>query len=101
MGGASGKFKILSEPCDSYHGLVIYDVFGKDGPVAGMFGTQGKTGLAFVIGCRTLGLRDLGMCQSPFNAFLTTTGVETLALRMAKHCSNAMTVATFLSTHEK
>jgi O-acetylhomoserine (thiol)-lyase len=95
------KFPVLSRPCASYHDMVIYDVFGKDGPVADMFGTKGKTGLAFVIGCRTLGLRDLGMCQSPFNAFLTTTGMETLALRMERHCSNAVAVAKFLEGHAK
>merc|ERR1719421_1878739 len=46
---ASGKFPILSEPCDSYHGLVFHDVFGKDGPVAEMFGTKGKTGICFTV----------------------------------------------------
>eukprot|EP00928_Gymnodinium_smaydae_P082021 TRINITY_DN65453_c0_g1_i1.p1 TRINITY_DN65453_c0_g1~~TRINITY_DN65453_c0_g1_i1.p1 ORF type:complete len:475 (-),score=139.20 TRINITY_DN65453_c0_g1_i1:196-1548(-) len=98
---ASGKFPIISEPCDSYHGLKIYEAFGKDGPVAEMFGTKGKTGLAFVIAARTLGLRDMGMCISPFNAFLISMGMETLPLRMQKHCSNALEVAAFLASHEK
>lgn len=97
----SGKFPIISEPCDSYHGLKIYETFGKDGPVAGMFGTQGKTGLAFVIAARVLGLRDMGMCISPFNSFLISMGMETLGLRMAKHCENAVAVAKFLEKHEK
>merc|ERR1719335_749577 len=96
---ASGKFPVISKPCDSYHGMVFYDVFGKDGPVAEMFGTKGKTGMAFAIACRALGLRDLGMCQAPMNAFLTTTAIETLPLRMEKHCANAMAVAKFLSSH--
>lgn len=99
--GASGKFPIIAEPCDSYHGLKIYETFGKDGPVAGMFGTQGKTGMAFVIAARTLGLRDMGMCISPFNAFLISMGMETLPLRMKKHCENALAVAQFLSGHDK
>jgi len=95
----SGKFPILGLPCDSYHGMVIYDVFGKDGPVAGMFGTQGKTGMAFAIGCRALGLRDCGPCLSPMNAFLCSMGMETLPLRMEKHCANAQKVAEFLKAH--
>jgi len=94
------KFPILSAPCDSYHGMKFYDVFGKDGPVAGMFGTQGKTGIAFTVGCRALGLRDCGPCLSPINAFTTSMGMETLPLRMDKHCSNALAVAEFLENHQ-
>merc|ERR1719265_1470935 len=95
------KFPILSEPNEFYHGMKFYETFGKDGPVAGMFGTQGKTGLCFVVAARTLGLRDMGACQNPVNAFLTTTGIETLALRMERHCSNAVKVAQFLKKHPK
>lgn len=97
--GEKGKFPILSEPCDSYHGIVINDVFGKNGPVAEMFGTKGKTGLAFIIAARVLGLRDMGMCVSPFNSFLISMGMETLPLRMQKHCDNALAVAKFLNGH--
>jgi len=97
----SGKFPIISEPCDSYHGMKMYEVFGKDGPVADMFGTKGKTGLAFIIAARTLGLRDMGMCISPFNAFLISMGMETLPLRMQKHVDNTLAVAKFLEKHEK
>jgi O-acetylhomoserine/O-acetylserine sulfhydrylase-like pyridoxal-dependent enzyme len=79
--------------------MKFYEVFGKDGPVAEMFGTKGKTGLTFVVGARTLGLRDMGACAGPFNSFLTTTGMETLTLRMTRHCSNAQKVAEFLSNH--
>jgi len=99
--GKSGKFPIMSEPCDSYHGLKIYETFGKDGPVAGMFGTQGKTGLSFVITARVLGLRDMGMCMSPFNAFIISMGMETLPLRMQKHCENTVAVTKFLKSHDK
>merc|ERR1719265_1514734 len=87
----SGKFPIIASPCDSYHGMNFYEVFGKDGPVAEMFGTKGKAGMAFCIGCKTLGLRDVGACVSPFNVFLTSMGMETLSLRMERHCSNAQT----------
>merc|ERR1712151_756369 len=98
--GKSGKFRILASPCDSYHNLNFYETFGKDGPVAEMFGTKGKTGLAFTVACRALGLRDVGPCLSPFNAFLCSMGMETLSLRMDKHCSNAQQVAEFLHQHE-
>merc|ERR1712139_248895 len=80
-------------------GLNFYEVFGKDGPVAGMFGTQGKTGMGFAVGCRALGLRDVGPCASPFSAFLVSMGMETLPLRMDKHCANALQVAEFLEKH--
>lgn len=95
----SGKFPILGSPCDSYHGLNFMETFGKDGPVAEMFGTKGKTGLAFTVACRALGLRDCGPCLSPFNAFLVNMGMETLPLRMEKHCYNAVKVAEFLHSH--
>lgn len=99
--GASGKFPILSEPCASYHGLKMYEVFGKDGPVAESMGKKGKAGMAFAIAARTLGLRDMGVCLSPFNAFLISMGMETLPLRMQKHCDNALAVARFLDGHAK
>eukprot|EP00929_Paragymnodinium_shiwhaense_P014770 TRINITY_DN122731_c0_g1_i1.p1 TRINITY_DN122731_c0_g1~~TRINITY_DN122731_c0_g1_i1.p1 ORF type:complete len:449 (-),score=117.23 TRINITY_DN122731_c0_g1_i1:359-1705(-) len=98
---SSPKFPVLSAKCDSYHGMVINDVFGMNGPVAEMLGTKGKAGIAFCIAARTLGLRDMGMCLSPMNAFLISTGMETLPLRMDKHCSNALAVAKFLQSHPK
>jgi O-acetylhomoserine (thiol)-lyase len=98
---AGNKFPILSEPCESYHGVNIYETFGKDGPVAEMMGTKGVKGMAFVIACRVLGLRDIGMCISPFNAFLISMGIETLPLRIQKCSDNAMAVATFLEKHDK
>merc|ERR1719197_1529342 len=81
----NGKFPILGSPCASYHDLNFYEVFGKDGPVAEMFGTKGKAGMAFAVAARALGLRDVGPCLSPFNAFLVSMGMETLPLRMEKH----------------
>jgi len=95
----SGKFPILGENCEAYHGMNIYETFGKDGPVAEMFGTKGKTGLSFIIGARALGLRDIGACQAPFNAFLISMGMETLPLRMDRHVFNALKVAEFLENH--
>lgn len=83
---SSGKFKTLSTPCDSYHGMVLGEAFGP---------------IALAIACRVLGLRDLGPCISPFNAFMIATGMETLPLRMKQHCSNALEVARFLANHEK
>jgi O-acetylhomoserine (thiol)-lyase len=82
---ASGKYPLLSEPNASYHGMKLHETFG---------------GIAFAIACRVLGLRDLGPAIAPMNAFLILTGIETLALRMQKHCDNAMEVATWLSKHK-
>jgi O-acetylhomoserine (thiol)-lyase len=82
---ASGRYPLLSEPNDSYHGLKLHETFG---------------GIAFAIACRVLGLRDLGPAIAPMNSFLILTGLETLALRMQKHCSNTLEVATWLSKHK-
>jgi O-acetylhomoserine (thiol)-lyase len=78
------KYPALSEPRPEYHGIRIQETFGN---------------FAFAIACRVLGLRDLGPALSPFNAFLILTGIETLPLRMQKHCDNAKAVAEFLSGH--
>ncbi len=83
---ASGKYPLLSEPNESYHGLKLHETFG---------------GIAFAIACRVLGLRDLGPAIAPLNSFLILTGMETLALRMRKHCDNTLDVATWLSKHPK
>ena len=82
----SDKFPLLSQPNASYNGMKLYETFGN---------------IAFAIACRVLGLRDLGPAISPFNAFLLLTGTETLALRMDRHCANALTVATHLLNHPK
>ena len=81
-----GKYPAMTEPTESYHGLRFYETFGNFG---------------FAVACRAIGLRDLGPALSPFNAFLILTGIETLPLRMARHCENAMKVATYLSRHPK
>lgn len=86
---ASGKFPSLTEPNGSYHGAVLVDALEPVGPIA------------FIIGCRVLGLRDLGPAMAPMNAFLALTGMETLALRMERHCSNALAIAEWLKEHPK
>jgi O-acetylhomoserine (thiol)-lyase len=78
------KFPALSRPNPAYHGLAFAETFGD---------------LAYTVYGHAVGLRDLGSCQSPMNAFLTLNGIETLGLRMARHCDNAQSVAEFLEAH--
>jgi O-acetylhomoserine (thiol)-lyase len=80
------RYPTLVEPNPSYNGMRLAETFGN---------------FAFAIAARVLGLRDLGPSISPFNAFLILTGIETLPLRMAKHCENALAVAEFLAKHPK
>ena len=80
----SGRYPLLSEPNGSYHGLKLHETFGN---------------IAFAIAARVLGLRDLGPSIAPLNAFLILTGMETLGLRMQRHCENALKVAHWLKTH--
>lgn len=79
-----GRYPMLSSPRPEYNNMVIGETFGN---------------FAFAIACRALGLRDLGPAISPMNAFLILTGIETLPLRMARHCENAVAVAEYLSNH--
>ncbi|KZL16714.1 Methionine gamma-lyase [Pseudovibrio axinellae] len=81
---ASGNYPMLTEPRPEYNGICLFETFGN---------------IAFAICCRVLGLRDLGPAISPHNAFMLITGIETLALRMQKHCDNALQVAQFLQKH--
>ena len=76
-----GRYPMLSEPRPEYHGIVLHETFGN---------------FAFAICCRVLGLRDLGPAMSPFNAFLFINGIETLPLRMQRHCENTQAVAEWL-----
>lgn len=80
----NGKFPDLTEPDPSYHGLVFSEAFGA---------------AAYIARARVSLLRDLGPAMSPFNAFLILQGIETLSLRMERHCSNALKVAQFLEQH--
>ena len=81
---ASGRFPDFTTPDPSYHGLVYSDAFGP---------------LAFILKARVQGLRDIGACLSPFNAFLLLQGAETVHLRMERHSENALAVAKFLASH--
>jgi len=80
------KFPGLTTPDDSYHGITYTQKFGK---------------LAYITKATAQLMRDLGSIQAPQNAFLLNIGLETLALRMERHCYNATKVAEFLENHEK
>lgn len=84
----NGKFPELTEPDPSYHGMKFFETFG------GM-------NIAYILKMRTQLLRDLGPAMSPFNAFQFLQGLETLHLRMPKHCENSQAVAEFLESHPK
>ena len=84
---ASGKFPFFTEPSPGYHGLVFSDVFGPKGP----FGN-----IQFIIRARVEGLRDQGAALSPFNSFLFLQGLETLSLRVQRHCDNTLALARWL-----
>ncbi len=79
------KFKGLTEPEPAYHGLPFYETFGD---------------MAFTTHAHAVSLRDLGPTMAPMNAFQTLLGIETLALRIERHCANAQTVAEFLAGHD-
>ena len=80
----NGKFPMLTEPSPGYHGLKFVEALGP---------------LAYIIKVRVEGLRDLGPCQTPFNSFLFLQGLETLPMRMERHCANALAVAHHLEGH--
>jgi O-acetylhomoserine (thiol)-lyase len=81
---AKGKFRELVEPDPTYHNLKFVETFGN---------------LAYILKARVQLLRDLGPALSPFNAFQILQGIETLSLRMQRHCDNALKVAQFLEDH--
>jgi O-acetylhomoserine (thiol)-lyase len=78
----NGKFPSMTEPEPAYHGLRFYENFGD---------------FAFTTKARAVALRDYGPAMAPMNAFLTITGIETLHVRMERHCANAMAVAEYLA----
>jgi O-acetylhomoserine (thiol)-lyase len=82
----NGKFPDLTEPDPSYHGVQYVAALGP---------------IAYIIKARVQLLRDVGAALSPFNAFLLLQGVETLGLRIERHCSNALRVAEFLQSNAK
>lgn len=81
-----GNFPELTEPDESYHGLVYTEAFGKN---------------AYINKCVTGVMRDLGLSPSPFNSFLLNMGLETLHLRMKKHNENGLKIAQYLENHPK
>ncbi len=83
---ANGKFESIVSPSRGCHGMNFYETFGE---------------YAFIMKVRAESLRDVGSCLSPFNAFLFLQGLETLHLRMERHCENARRVAEFLADHPR
>ena len=81
------KYPGLCTPDDSYHGITYAEKFGKEG--------------AFITKCTAQLMRDLGSIQSPQNAFILNLGLESLHVRMQRHCENGQAVAEFLSAHPK
>ena len=81
------KFPGLTTPDDSYHGITYAEKFGQAG--------------AFITKCTAQLMRDFGSIQSPQNAFLLNLGLESLHVRMARHCENGLAVARFLKDHPK
>jgi O-acetylhomoserine (thiol)-lyase len=89
-----GRHKGFTEADQSYHGLKYHEVFGSFAPFGGV-------NIAFIIKARVQGLRDIGACISPFNAWQILQGIETLHLRMERHSRNALRIAHFLKGHKK
>jgi len=81
-----GRFPSMTEPEPAYHGLRFYENFGD---------------FAFTTKARAVALRDYGPSMAPMNAFLTITGIESLHVRMERHCANAQEVAEFLAGHPR
>jgi O-acetylhomoserine (thiol)-lyase len=81
----NGKFPGFTEPSRAYHGMKFWDVFGA---------------ISFIIRARVEGLRDIGPCVSPFNAFLFLQGIETLSMRMDRHLENSLKIARHLEAHK-
>ena len=80
------KFPMLNEPDPSYHGIVYTEQFGA---------------AAFIACCRVVPLRETGACLSPHSAFLIMLGLESLGVRMERHCDNALALAKYLENHEQ
>jgi O-acetylhomoserine (thiol)-lyase len=88
----NGKFPQFTEPSEGYHGLQFWNIFGEGNPL-------GLPNIAFIIRARVEGLRDFGPAASPFNSFLHIQGLETLSLRVERHCQNALALAQWLEAH--
>ena len=88
---SSGRFPDFTTPCEPYHGVVIWDAL-KDVP--------GMGNVAYIIKARVDGMRNMGMCASPFNAFLFLQGIETLPLRIRQQSANALELAQWLEQQD-
>jgi O-acetylhomoserine/O-acetylserine sulfhydrylase len=80
----NGKFPLITEPSEGYHGLKFHETFGD---------------LAFIVKARVEGLRDIGPAISPFNSFMLLQGLETLSLRVQRHADNTLALARWLAAH--
>jgi OAH/OAS sulfhydrylase len=80
----NGKFPLITEPSEGYHGMKFHETFGE---------------LAFIVKARVEGLRDIGPAISPFNSFLLLQGLETLSLRVQRHADNTLGLARWLAAH--
>ena len=89
---AAGKFPGFTTPDPAYNNMVYGETFGPDG----VFGTN----LSFILKARVQLLRDLGPAIAPFNAFLIAQGIETLSLRMERHCASTLAVAQWLEARD-
>ncbi len=88
---SSGRFQEFTTPDESYHGLVYWDALGNVPDVGNV---------AYITKARVQGMRNIGMCPSPFNAFMFLQGLETLPLRMKVHCDNTLQLAEWLQEQE-
>lgn len=88
----NGKYPQFTEPSEGYHGMKFWEIFGEGNPL-------GLPNISFIIRTRVEGLRDFGPALSPFNSFLFLQGLETLSLRVERHSSNALALATWLESH--
>ena len=89
---ASGRFPGFTTPDDSYHGLVYADAFGD---------LPGLGNVAYILKARLDGMRNIGPCPSPFNAFLFLQGLETLPMRIRQQSANALELALWLQQQER
>jgi OAH/OAS sulfhydrylase len=92
MNWNNGKHGKICDPSPAYHGLKFWDTFGPDGVLG--------ANVAFIVKARFEGLRDLGMALNPMAAFQLIQGVETLGLRMERHCENTVKLAKYLEGHK-
>lgn len=86
----NGKFPQFTEPSEGYHGLVFWERFGADSP----FGN-----IAYIVRARVEGMRDMGVCVSPFNSFMLIQGLETLSVRVQRICDTTQQLAEWLEQH--